>query len=81
MRISTAFYTLRQGFRNIFRNKWFSLASIATIASCLFLFVLGGGGAHIYHLVDKTSELVELQRPVVQSRWQSESIFDQAALP
>ncbi len=40
MRISTAFYTLRQGFRNIFRNKWFSLASIATIASCLFLFGL-----------------------------------------
>ena len=40
MRIGTAFYTLRQGFRNIFRNKWFSLASIATIASCLFLFGL-----------------------------------------
>lgn len=38
MRISTFFYTLRQGFRNIFRNAWFSLASIATIASCLLLF-------------------------------------------
>ena len=33
-------YTIRQGFVNIFRNKWFSLASIATIASCLFLFGL-----------------------------------------
>mgnify|MGYP006990338742 CR=1 FL=1 len=31
MRISTFFYTLKQGFRNIFRNKLFSLASIATI--------------------------------------------------
>lgn len=40
MRISTLFYTLRQGFRNIFRNKLFSLASIATIAACLFLFGL-----------------------------------------
>ena len=40
MRISTFFYTLRQGFVNIFRNKWFSLASIATISSCLFLFGL-----------------------------------------
>ena len=40
MRISTIFYTIRQGFRNIFRNKWFSLASIATIAACLFLFGL-----------------------------------------
>ena len=40
MRISTFFYTIRQGFINIFRNKWFSLASIATIGACLFLFVL-----------------------------------------
>ncbi len=38
MRISTFFYTLRQGIRNIFRNKLFSLASIATIGACLFLF-------------------------------------------
>ncbi len=40
MRISTFFYTLRQGFINIFRNKWFTLASIATIGACLFLFGL-----------------------------------------
>lgn len=38
MRISTFFYTLRQGIRNIARNKLFSLASIATIGACLFLF-------------------------------------------
>ena len=38
MRISTFFYTIRQGFRNIFRNKLFSLASIATITACLFMF-------------------------------------------
>lgn len=38
MRISTLFYTIKQGFINIFRNKWFSLASIATIGACLFLF-------------------------------------------
>lgn len=38
MRISTFFYTFKQGFINIFRNKWFSLASAATIAACLFLF-------------------------------------------
>lgn len=40
MRISTFFYTLKQGVINIFRNKWFSLASIATISACLFLFGL-----------------------------------------
>lgn len=38
MKISTLFYTVKQGFANIFRNKWFSLASIATISACLFLF-------------------------------------------
>lgn len=38
MRISTFFYTLKQGIRNIFRNSWFSLASLATIGSCLLLF-------------------------------------------
>ena len=40
MRISSFFYTLRQGVRNLFRNKWFTLASIATISACLFLFGL-----------------------------------------
>ena len=37
MRISTFFYTLKQGIINIFRNKWFSLASIATISASLFI--------------------------------------------
>lgn len=38
MKISTFLYTIRQGVVNIFRNKWYSLASIATISACLFLF-------------------------------------------
>lgn len=37
MRISTFFYTLKQGIINIFRNKWYSLASIATISASLFI--------------------------------------------
>ena len=40
MRISTLWYTFKQGFKNIFRNKIFSLATIATISSCIFLFGL-----------------------------------------
>ena len=40
MRISTLIYTCKQGIKNIFRNKVFSLATIATIASCIFLFGL-----------------------------------------
>lgn len=40
MRISTFFYTIGQGFRNLTRNGWYTLASIATITACLFLFGL-----------------------------------------
>ena len=40
MKISTLLYTIKQGFVNIFRNKWYSLTSIATISACLFLFGL-----------------------------------------
>ena len=37
MRISTLKYTLKEGFKGLFRNKWYTLASIATISACLFL--------------------------------------------
>lgn len=40
MRISTFGYTLKQGVRNIGRNKMFSLASVATMSACIFLFGL-----------------------------------------
>ncbi len=40
MRISTLFYSAKQGIKNIWRNKMFSLASIATMAACIFLFGL-----------------------------------------
>ena len=40
MRISTAAYVGKQGVKNIWRNKMFSLASIATMSACIFLFGL-----------------------------------------
>ena len=40
MRISTIGYSTKQGFKNIGRNKMFSIASIATMAACIFLFGL-----------------------------------------
>ena len=40
MRISTFFYTIKQGIVNIWKNKMFSLASIATMTACIFLFGL-----------------------------------------
>ena len=38
MRISTFGYQTKPGFKNIGRNKMFSIASIATMAACIFLF-------------------------------------------
>ena len=38
MMISTFWYTLGQGFKNLTRNGWYTLASIATITASLFLF-------------------------------------------
>lgn len=38
MRVSTFFYCFRQGIKNIFKNKLFTLASISTMAACIFLF-------------------------------------------
>lgn len=38
MRFNTFGYTIRQGFANIWRNKMFSIASIATMAACIFMF-------------------------------------------
>ena len=40
MRINTFFYSIGQGFKNIFRNGMFSLASIATMSACIFMFGL-----------------------------------------
>ena len=40
MRFSTLGYSIKQGVKNIWRNKMFSLASIATMSACIFLFGL-----------------------------------------
>lgn len=59
MRINSLFYTLRQGVRSIFRNKWFSLASIATISACLFLFgLLYAIASNFQHIVKNVEEVV-----------------------
>ena len=56
MRISTFFYTLWQGVKNIFRNKLFSLASIATISACLFLLGLFYSVLANFQNIVKTAE-------------------------
>ena len=47
---------MAQGFRSIFRNKWFSLASIATIGACLFLFGLFYSIVTNFQHIVKTAE-------------------------
>lgn len=38
MKISTFLYTIKQGIVGVFKNKWFTVATIATISACLFVF-------------------------------------------
>lgn len=38
MRLSTLGYSIKQGVKSIWRNKMFSLASVATMAACIFMF-------------------------------------------
>jgi cell division transport system permease protein len=40
LRISTVGYSAKQGIKNIGRNKMFSIASIATMSACIFMFGL-----------------------------------------
>ena len=56
MRISSFFYTIGQGFKNLGRNKWYTLASIATITACLFLFGLFYSIITNFQNVVKTAE-------------------------
>ena len=55
-KINTFFYCIGQGIKSIFRNKLFSLASIATIAACLFLFGLFYSVVMNFQHIVKTAE-------------------------
>ena len=58
-KISTFFYTMSQGILNIFRNKWYSLASVATISACLFLLgIFFAIVANVQHIVRTVQEEV-----------------------
>ena len=59
MRISTFWYCLKQGIINICRNIWFSLASVATISACIFLFCMFFGiMANVQHVVKNVESTV-----------------------
>ena len=61
MRPSTIWYTLKQGFKNIKRNWMFSLASIITMAACIFLF---GIFFSIVNNVNNIAHKVEQEVPI-----------------
>lgn len=57
MKLSTFFYLMKQGLKNIRRNKMFSLASIATMTACIFLFGLFFAiGTNFRHIVKVAEE-------------------------
>ena len=61
MRVSTIRYTIKQGLRNIISNKMFSIASIATMAACIFLFgVFYSITMNFRYIVEKAEESVAI---------------------
>ena len=61
MRPSTIWYTLKQGVKNIKRNFMFSIASVITMAACIFLF---GIFFSIVNNVNNIAHKVESEVPV-----------------
>ena len=57
MKIRTFLYTLWQGIRNMFKNGWYSLASVATIGACLFLlgmfYSIVSNAQHILYTIEE----------------------------
>jgi cell division transport system permease protein len=63
MKIGTLGYSIHQGLKNIKRNKLFSLASIATIAACIFLLGLFYAIlVNFQYMVEKAEESVCVYR-------------------
>ncbi|MGN0367314.1 MAG: permease-like cell division protein FtsX [Wujia sp.] len=72
MRISSLLYSIRQGLKNIRRNLLFSLASIGTIVSCLFLF-----GIFYCVIVNFKTAMTDLENTVTISVFFDEGITDE----
>lgn len=61
MRISTFFYTIKQGIINIKRNKLYSLASIGTMTACIFMIGLFYSVVvNFQHIIHNAEEQVKI---------------------
>lgn len=90
MRASTILYTLKQGLKNIYRNKMFSLASMATMAACIFMFGLffavvsnfgfmvkeaeSGVGVTVFFNEDMTTEQIQAVGAQIEQREEVERL-------
>lgn len=72
MRISSGLYSIRQGLKNIRRNLLFSLASVGTIVSCLFLF-----GIFYCVIMNFRTAMTELENTVTISVFFEKGISDE----
>ena len=72
MRISSFMYSIRQGIKNIKRSLLFSLASIGTIVSCLFLF-----GLFYCVIVNFRTAMTDLENTVTISVFFDEGVTDE----
>ena len=72
MRISSLLYSIRQGLKSIRRNLLFSLASVGTIVSCLFLL-----GIFYCVIVNFRAAMTDLENTVTISVFFDEGITDE----
>ena len=72
MRISSFMYSIRQGIKNIKRKRLFSLATIGTIVSCLFLF-----GLFYCVIVNFRTAMTDLENTVTISVFFDEGVTDE----
>ena len=76
MRVGTVRYTVKQGASNIIRNKMFSVASIATMAACIFLFgVFYSLMINFTYMVEKAEEIAE--EPVTEEGYAAPEEFEE----
>ncbi len=64
-------FTIKQGIKNIFRNKMFSLASVATMAACIFMF-----GVFYIIVTNFNAMLIEAEKNVGVSVFFEEGVDD-----
>ena len=87
MRFSTLIYTIKQGIVNIFRNKWYSLASMALVANFQYIVKEAQDGvavtvffeegisderiAEIGSLIEKRAEVSHVNFVSADAAWES----------